>query len=168
MIFLTRYRNLRWRWPALFAVLYFSVAIVGLNSVDSARAAEFRTDEVTIISVRGKFRVMAEIAETDTQRAQGLQFRQQLAPDRGMLFDFGRDQPVFMWMKNTFIPLDMVFIDEGGKVARVVENTTPMSLSMIRSGVPVRAVLEIAAGGAARMGIAKGALIKHSIFGRKP
>lgn len=149
-------------------LLFYALAFGGSPGVEAAQAAEFRESEITIISVRGRFGLTVEIAETEAQRAQGLQYRQQLASDRGMLFDFGRDQPVFMWMKNTFIPLDMIFIDGGGKVVRVVENTTPMSLAVIRSGLPVRAVLEVAAGGAARMGIAKGVLVKHSIFGNQP
>ncbi len=77
-------------------------------------------------------------------------FRDSLDEDRGMLFDFGRSAPVTMWMRNTYIPLDMVFIEDDGTIARIVANTEPLSDAVIGSGGPVRAVLELAAGTSAR------------------
>lgn len=138
------------------------------GSQGEAHAAQFRTDEITVVTIRGRFRMVVEIADTDDARHQGLQFRQHLDADRGMFFDFGKTEQVAMWMKNTLIPLDMIFIDEKGRVARVERNTEPRSLRVIPSGGPVRGVLEVNAGTAERLGIAKGARIQHPIFGGAP
>ncbi len=128
----------------------------------------FRIEEIELVTLRGRFALTVEVAETDAQRSYGLQFREQLPPNRGMLFNFETPQPIFMWMKNTLIPLDMVFINEKGRVASVAENTKPLSLDVIPSGSRVLGVLEVAAGTAARLGITKGALIRHRIFGNTP
>ena len=125
----------------------------------------FHIEEIEVITVRGRFPMTVEVAETQDQRSFGLQFRRQLPPNHGMLFDFGEPEPIFMWMKNTLIPLDMVFINEKGRVTGVAKNTKPLSLDVIPSGAPVLGVLEVTAGTAAKMGIAKGSLIRHRIFG---
>jgi len=149
----------------LAAFLALAAIMIGAGT---AGAAQFRTDEIEIVTVRGRFRMVVEMAETSKEREQGLQFRQRLGEDRGMLFDFGKTGPVAMWMKNTLIPLDMVFIAEDGHVARVAANTKPLSLEVIPSGGPVRGVLEVEAGTAERMGITKGSLIRHPMFGEVP
>ena len=125
----------------------------------------FAKDRLTIITADGReypFRV--EIAQTLQQRAQGLQGRRQLAADAGMLFDFGKIQPVTMWMKDTFIPLDMLFIGVDGQIVNIVQETVPGSLSFNESAGSVRGVLEIRARTAARLGIKKGDQVKHRIF----
>jgi uncharacterized membrane protein (UPF0127 family) len=81
-----------------------------------------------------------------------------------MLFDYQESRPVAMWMKNTHIPLDMLFIDAAGRVARVARDTEPFSLTPIPSGQPVRAVLELNAGTARRLGIRPGDRVRHPIF----
>jgi uncharacterized membrane protein (UPF0127 family) len=91
-------------------------------------------------------------------------FRQRLPEDRGMLFDFGQPRPVAMWMKNTYVPLDMVFIRADGTVAYVAENTVPKSLEAIGVREPMRAVLELAAGTAKRIGLRAGDTVYHRIF----
>jgi uncharacterized membrane protein (UPF0127 family) len=101
---------------------------------------------------------------TDDERAKGLMFRRYLPPDRGMLFDFKQTQPVMMWMKDTFIPLDMVFIRKDGTVSSVAENTEPHSTRTIASTEPVYAVLEVNAGTAARLGIKTGDRVQHPLF----
>ncbi|WP_246041326.1 DUF192 domain-containing protein [Peteryoungia ipomoeae] len=98
-----------------------------------------------------------EWALTADQRARGLMGRERLADDEGMLFDFGVTRMVTMWMENTILSLDMVFIDEEGRVVRVAERTVPFSRDIVGSGVPVRYVLEIRAGRASELGIAEGA-----------
>ena len=105
-----------------------------------------------------------ELAVNDADSAQGLMFRRELPEGKGMLFDFGRDQEVAMWMKNTFIPLDMLFITGGGRILRVAENTEPMSTRVIPSGGPVRAVLEVIGGTAKKYGIAAGDRVAHPWF----
>jgi uncharacterized membrane protein (UPF0127 family) len=99
-------------------------------------------------------------------RAQGLMYRRKLDPDKGMLFDFGQEQPVAMWMQNTYVALDMVFIRSDGTVHRVEDHTTPLSTRSIESGVDVRYVLELPAGTADRIGIVHGSKVKHGIIGK--
>jgi uncharacterized membrane protein (UPF0127 family) len=92
-------------------------------------------------------------------------FRKELPEGQGMLFDFERDQPVAFWMHNTYISLDMIFIRGDGRIAHIAENTEPMSDRLIPSGGPVRAVLEVIAGTARKLGIARGDRVEGSIFG---
>ena len=101
-------------------------------------------------------RFIVEVARTPQEQANGLMNRQSLAPDRGMLFPYAPPQPVGFWMKNTLIPLDMVFVAPGGKILRIEENTVPLSLDPVVSGEAVEAVLEIAGGRSAELGIAAG------------
>jgi uncharacterized membrane protein (UPF0127 family) len=107
-------------------------------------------------------RFIVEIAETGEQQAQGLMFRKSLAPDRGMVFP--RDPPgdASFWMKNTLIPLDIIFIRPDGTIARIAENTVPMSLDPVPSLEPVGAVLEIAGGRSAELGIRAGDKVRWS------
>ena len=105
-----------------------------------------------------------ELAVTDNDRARGLMFRKELPEGTGMLFDFGSDQEVAMWMKNTLIPLDMMFIEADGRIRRIAENTEPMSERIIPSGGPVRAVLEVIGGTARKYGIAAGDRVAHPWF----
>lgn len=104
------------------------------------------------------------IADDDQRRARGLMFIRELRADDGMLFIYPRPQAVSMWMKNTYVSLDMLFVDADGKVIRVVEKTKPLSLDTIRSGAPALAVVELPAGTAARLKIAAGAQVMHPAF----
>ena len=105
-----------------------------------------------------------EIADTDELRERGLMFRQRIPEDRGMLFDFGEPRGVAMWMKNTYISLDMLFIRADGSIAYIAENTLPKSLDTIGVNEPIKAVLEIAGGAAKRRGIRAGDIVYHRIF----
>jgi len=109
-----------------------------------------------------RFRIW--IAADDARRARGLMFVKRLDEDQGMLFVYASEQRIGMWMKNTFIPLDMLFIDRTGKVLQVVENTTPFSLETIESKQPAAAVLELPGGTAARLKIVPGAIVMHEVF----
>jgi uncharacterized membrane protein (UPF0127 family) len=106
-----------------------------------------------------------ELALNDTERARGLMFRDKLGPYEGMLFDFYQEAPVSFWMKNTLIPLDMLFIAGDGTIKHIHANATPLSTDTIPSEFPVRAVLEINGGSARLLGIKPGDRVKHSIFG---
>ena len=154
-------------------VLLFSLAMglaatgIGLPRAGvpaSAREVEFPSSRLTIETTMGRFEFTVELADTRARRIQGLQHRRTLAADAGMLFDYMESRPVAMWMKNTVVPLDMLFIDAQGRVAHLVENTEPLSLTPILSGEPVRAVLELNAGTARRLGIRTGDRIHHPIF----
>lgn len=101
------------------------------------------------------------LADTPQRQAQGLMFVRSLPDLRGMLFAYPQPKPLSMWMKNTYIPLDMVFIDGHGRIAQVIEQTTPFSLDTIGSKEPALAVLEIAGGEAKRLGIKPGLHVTH-------
>lgn len=127
--------------------------------------ATFQTASLSIETAAGsEHSFQVEIAETGEQRAQGLMFRRQLAADAGMLFLFGGSEVRAMWMKNTLIPLDMLFIDETGKIVRIEERTVPHSERAIVSGGPVSAVLELNAGTASRLMIKPGDRVRHPAF----
>jgi uncharacterized membrane protein (UPF0127 family) len=105
-----------------------------------------------------------EVAKSPRQRMRGLMYRTVLQADQGMLFLSPTDQRVHMWMKNTPIPLDMLFIGEDGRVKEVVADSQPFSETVISSRDPVRAVLELAAGTAARLGVQPGDRIRSAVF----
>lgn len=104
------------------------------------------------------------IADDDQRRARGLMFIKQLGADDGMLFVYPQQQPVAMWMKNTYVSLDMLFVGADGKVIRVAEKTEPLSLKTIESGGPALGVVELPAGTAARLKIVPGAQVMHPAF----
>ena len=108
------------------------------------------------------FRV--ELAETPAQQARGLMFRDRLAADAGMLFVYDTPRHVSMWMKNTLVPLDMLFLAADGAIVRIARWATPLSRETIPSGAPVTAVLELAGGAADRLGLAPGDRVRHPVF----
>ncbi len=110
-----------------------------------------------------RFRV--EVAKSPEERSQGLMFRRALASDAGMLFDFGRTEPVAMWMKNTLIPLDMLFIGSDGAIVNIAQRTVPQSLTPIPSAKPVRFVLELPGGTTSRLAIKPGDKVIHPLLG---
>jgi uncharacterized membrane protein (UPF0127 family) len=117
------------------------------------------------IATKGGVQIFGvEMAVTPDEQAKGLMFRRELPEKQGMLFDFHREQPTSFWMKNTYIPLDMIFIRADGRILRIAENTVPLSEALVPSGGPVRAVLEVIAGTAKKLGIAPGDRVTHPIF----
>ncbi len=122
-------------------------------------------EPLTILTASGqRHAFQVEVARNDADRAQGLMYRRSMAPDRGMLFDFARVEPVSMWMQNTYISLDMFFIRPDGTIARIAENTEPLSTRNISSGEPVLGVLELVAGSAKRLGVQPGDRVQHPMF----
>lgn len=120
---------------------------------------------LSIISQQGGPHIFQiELATDDEERARGLMFRREMAPDAGMLFDFGQDRRVSMWMKNTYIPLDILFIKSDGTIVTIAQLTEPHSLKSISSRVSVRAVLELNGGTVARLGIKTGDRVSHALF----
>src|SRR5690606_26135924 len=101
---------------------------------------------------------------TQDERNIGLMHRSYLAPDRGMLFDFQTESREAFWMRNTFIPLDMIFIHSDGEIEMIAENTVPHSERPVGPRAPIQAVLELAGGTAARLGIKRGDIVRHEIF----
>ena len=150
-------RGLLFLLAALFVV---SLPFVG--TAGSVAAAELQPLE---IASKGGVHVFAvEMASTPAEQAKGLMFRRELPEGQGMLFDFHHEQPTSFWMKNTYIPLDMIFIRGDGRILRIAENTVPLSEALVPSGGPVRAVLEVNAGMARKLGIAPGDRVAHPIF----
>jgi len=124
-------------------------------------------EPLQIQTSRGAQAFSVEVMRTDADRAQGLMYRRSLAPDRGMLFDFKENAPVSMWMRNTYLSLDMLFIRPDGTIARIAEDTEPLSTRIIPSGEPVLAVLEVPAGTARRLGIRPGDRVDHPLFAKR-
>jgi hypothetical protein len=157
---------MRHRLPVVPAILSFVLSFLALPLVATIgvpAAAELQPLE---IATRNGVHVFAvEIASTPEEQAKGLMFRRELPEGQGMLFDFHREQPTSFWMKNTYIPLDMIFIRGDGRILRIAENTVPLSEALVPSGGPVRAVLEVVAGTARKLGIAPGDRVAHRIFG---
>ena len=136
---------------ALVALLLFVLASA------IAFSATFSTEPLTIRKADGTTAAFTvELAISAEQRAQGLMNRKEMAADHGMLFDFGLTRRVAMWMKNTYLPLDMLFIRQDGTIARVAADTVPQSEAIVDSREPVHFVLELNGGTAARLGIAPG------------
>lgn len=141
------------------------VALLLLAMPLSGRAAEFQPLE--IITKSGVQVFSVEMAKTEQERATGLMYRKELPEGKGMLFDFTPEQPVSMWMKNTYISLDMIFIAGDGRIIRIAENTEPESLKTISSGGPAKGVLEVIAGTAKKFGIRPGDRVAHPLFSSK-
>jgi uncharacterized membrane protein (UPF0127 family) len=134
-------------------------------SADAQGPIRFPTGELAIVTDGGEVHEFTvELARTREQHRRGLMYRREMAADHGMLFIYGRTQPVAMWMKNTFIPLDMLFIKPDGRIVRIAERTVPKSTQAIPSGEPVRAVLELRGGTADRLGIEVGDRVRHPVF----
>lgn len=152
--------------PAVFLLLAFWGAAV-LVGTAGAKAEELRRETLAIETASGKrHEIIAEIADTPAARGTGLMFREAMADDAGMLFDFHRESEVIFWMKNTLISLDMLFVKEDGTIARIARDTTPLSEKIIPSGEPVRFVLELVGGTSARLGIAKGDRLTGKAIGK--
>ncbi len=143
------------------------VAVVALSGIGGALAqsVSFGQSRLEVVSGDGRHHPFAvELASTEEQLSQGLMFRKSLAADAGMLFDFGRSRDVAMWMKNTLIPLDMLFMDRTGKVVYIEEYAVPGTLQPRGPSEPVLGVLEVAAGTARRLGLHAGDRVLHPMF----
>jgi uncharacterized protein len=147
-------------------VLLAALSVLTLPSAGVAgRLAAAELQPLEIASKSGVHVFAVELASTPEEQAKGLMFRRQLPEGQGMLFDFHKEQPTSFWMKNTYIPLDMIFIRADGRILRIAENTVPLSETLVPSGGPVRAVLEVIGGTAKKLGIAPGDRVGHAIFG---
>jgi uncharacterized protein len=160
-----------------------------MNSFQSVGRGKFRAAFWIVLAVAGAFYVFAagqthaasvqpleivtktgvhvfsvEMATTEEEKTTGLMYRKELPDGKGMLFDFSPEQEVSMWMKNTYIPLDMIFIRADGRILRIAENTEPLSTKIIPSRGLAKGVLEVIAGTAQKYGIAPGDRVAHPLF----
>lgn len=157
----------RWRAVAALALaLGFFSAVSGPADEGTIR---FERSEAVVLTRQGPVRFEVELATTPKQREQGLQHRPQLRAYEGMLFVFDEVAPVYMWMKNTLIPLDMIFLAADGRIVNIVERTTPLSLATVPSAGPAKGVLEVVGGAARRYGIEPGDRVVHPLLaGQNP
>jgi uncharacterized membrane protein (UPF0127 family) len=137
------------RLSAAFALVFLTIA--------AACAADIKP--LTISRENGTSKFNVEVALTQAERSKGLMYRRAMADDAGMIFDFGEEQPVSMWMRNTYISLDMLFIDEAGRIGHIVSETTPLSDTIIPSRIDARFVLEIKGGQSRKLGIKPGDMV---------
>ena len=152
-------------------VLLLILVLLPVSALPRSPAAElqkFPTAELTIVSKTGPHRFKIEVAETPAQMEQGLMFRTSLAPDAGMLFTYPQPTVATMWMRNTLIPLDMLFVDAQGRIVNIHQRAVPQSLDVISAAAPVRAVIELNGGTTARLGIEPGDKVLHPVFGNAP
>jgi hypothetical protein len=164
MHFLSRTPSLTHRIVYLWLLTAFFWVPAAPTAQGAQPPVQFEQEPVWIETAEDRFEFQVEVAATPAQRSRGLMFRDHLAADRGMLFDFERPQPVTMWMRNTLISLDMLFVRDDGRISRIVAETEPLSDRTIGSGEPVRAVLELRGGRAAELGIRPGDRLVHPMF----
>ncbi|MDX1483970.1 MAG: DUF192 domain-containing protein [Alphaproteobacteria bacterium] len=143
-------------------------SLCGLFASPLAALESFAVSKLGIASGGKTHSFTVELALTPAQRAQGLMWRRRIPADGGMLFLYPTDRVIQMWMKNTLIPLDMLFIDRAGLIVRVKQRAVPGSLAPISSGLRARAVLELRGGTAARLGLKTGDRVLHRAFGTRP
>jgi uncharacterized membrane protein (UPF0127 family) len=142
-----------------------SAVLVILCANPPARAASIQPLEIATKSGVQVFSV--EMATTEEEKTTGLMYRKELPDGKGMLFDFSPEQQISMWMKNTYIPLDMIFIRADGRILRIAENTEPLSTRIISSGGLAKGVLEVIAGTAQKYGIQPGDRVAHPLFNKR-
>jgi len=157
-------------YPAIAVLAAFSLVACNVVAGESearsdppiAQSADNKLRQIplTITTGQKEYLLTVEVARTAEEQARGLMFRTKLQPDAGMIFPFEVDRMASFWMKNTVIPLDILFVRRDGTIESIAANTIPYSLDSVKSGEPVAAVLEIAGGRAAELGIAAGDTVR--------
>jgi uncharacterized membrane protein (UPF0127 family) len=142
--------------------IWLGALLLAVSLLAAGRVAAADLHPLEIVTRAGVQVFSVEEAKTDEERERGLMFRTSLPDGQGMIFDFSPEQNVSMWMKNTLIPLDMIFIRADGRILRIAENTRIQSEEIIPSGGPVRAVVEVIAGTAKKYGIAPGDRVSYA------
>ena len=144
-------------------ILFAGLLLLGSVDVASAQAVA-RIEPLSIVTDTTATLFSAEIADNDELRERGLMFRHVLPQNQAMLFDFGKPRPAAMWMKNTYISLDMLFVRADGTIAALAENTEPFSTQIISVEEPVKGVVELPSGTVKRLGIKRDDKVYHEIF----
>ena len=151
----------------LFSAFLVGIALL-LGPDGTAVAGSAATEPLTIKTATASHAFDVELAVTPEQHGKGLMYRRTMPANAGMLFLYGNGSKVTMWMANTYIPLDMLFIGPTGRITHIAERTVPHSTELIGSNGPVRAVLELNGGTASRLGIKVGDLVQHPAFQLEP
>ena len=153
--------------PALLSLALgiFVAFLTAVPAADLSFARERTREVLTLVTERGRHEIRVEVAETEQAKALGLMFRTEVPAGTGMLFPYDEPHEITMWMRNTYVSLDMIFIRADGIVHRIAENTEPMSEDIIASRGNVSAVLELAAGEARRLGLKPGDRVEFRTFG---
>jgi uncharacterized protein len=154
----------RMRFLGSFQRIAFLVFLAFAPVAHAAAQEAARIEPLSVVTDTTATIFSTEIADTDELRSRGLMFRHVLPQDRAMLFDFGKPRPAAMWMKNTYIALDMLFVREDGTIAALAENTEPFSTQTISVEEPVKGVVELAAGTVKWLGIKRNDKVYHQIF----
>lgn len=151
---------------ATLAAFFFWLNLIGQAFAvpEGGQKLPLDPQPLAITTAGGELTFMVEVADDDRERSVGLMFRPQFPIGQGMLFDFRFARQVTMWMKNTLVPLDIIFINDAGTVTHIKENAGPLSLSLISSGGEVRFALELAAGSVKLGGIALGDVVRHRVI----
>ncbi len=144
-----------------------AILVTAVSAIASAPAEAASFQPLEIVTKNGVQVFSVEMATTEEEKQTGLMYRKELPDGKGMLFDFNPEQEISMWMKNTYVSLDMIFIRADGRILRIAENTEPLSTKIISSRGPARAVLEVVAGTAQKYGIRPGDRVGHPLFGSK-
>src|SRR6187549_1574021 len=155
-----RRRPRAWFWIA-------AIAALALCALAGAGAQAASIQPLEIVTKNGVHVFSVELATTDKERETGLMYRKELPDGKGMLFDFSPEQQISMWMKNTYISLDMIFIRADGQILRIAENTEPESTKIISSGGLAKGVLEVIGGTAQKYGIQPGDRVAHPLFNKR-
>ena len=143
------------------AWLFVAIGVMAWASLSGPHAIAQTLEPLAIVSGDERHEFEVELAVTPAERSRGLMYRRSMPSDQGMLFDFEREEMVSMWMRNTYISLDMLFIRSDGSIARIAQHTEPLSERTISSGEPVRFVLELNAGTSEQLGITPGDVVEH-------
>lgn len=150
----------------LVLLMLMGVLATALPGARADESIQFEKTDLVIATAAGdEHRFTVEIAETTRQRSRGLMFRESLAPDQGMLFVYPGEQEIRMWMRNTLIPLDMLFVALDGTIVSIAADTVPLSEEIVSSGAAARGVIELAGGTARRLDIQPGDKVRHPLFG---
>ncbi len=146
-------------------ILRTMLVLVALGACEKPQGgATYQTTPVKIIGAAGTYNLSLEVAKTEEEKARGLMFRETLAPDAGMIFLYPKPQKITMWMKNTPLSLDMVFVGSDHKISGIITNTEPFSERLIESEDPAIAVIEFNAGTAKRLGLAIGDVVEAAVL----
>jgi uncharacterized membrane protein (UPF0127 family) len=149
---------------AFSAALLVLAACAAPDKAGAEPGAISPLEDLQVVTRTGTHNFKVEIADDEAERQNGLMNRPSMGPDRGMLFEFEDEQERSFWMHNTYIPLDIIYIDGAGKIVSIAANATPFSETPIPSMGAAKGVLELNGGRAAALGIQPGDMVKHPFF----